>query len=250
MSTDTATDSKARVNPYDCLKTPEVQSYFKALTGEKNVVFVTGCARSGTSLMQRCLATLHDPDYFWRENIIADVYRDEPYQASNIVLKRRASCYKYFSLIPPGVKIVHMVRSPKYVFTSRVKEDGDFYMKPDRWIGEYEAFLELEKSRPENTLVVTRYEDLVQDPDAVQATIGSALNLEFDLPFSRYFERNHLDGKMMSKTGLRRDWPPIVPERSRIAALPQDQEDHWQRIRQENSEVLESFCRKFGYSFD
>lgn len=250
MATSSAQLNTPRVNPYDCLNRPEIQDYFVRLTEQKNVVFVTGCARSGTSLMLRCLATLHDPYYFWREKTIGDAYREEPYSESNIVLKRRSSCYKYFSLIPPGVKIVHMVRAPKYVFTSRVNDELKFYMKASRWIGEYEAFLKFEKNHPRDRLVVIRYEDLVKDPDAIQGKIRSVHDLDFDMPFSRYFERNHLEGKLMSKTGKRRPWRPILPERSRIAALPQDQEDHWQQIKIENTAVLESFCDRFGYSLD
>lgn len=83
------------------LDSPEVATFFEELSDRANVIFVTGCARSGTSLLQRCLSTVRDPDYLWSKNRLLTLFERGEVRGSNIVLKRKSRCHETLHLIPP-----------------------------------------------------------------------------------------------------------------------------------------------------
>ena len=231
------------------LSDPGVQEYISDLATKRRVVFIIGCARSGTTILQRCMSTVSDPVYFWSEAPLARLYkeRDSGADGRHFVLKRTAKCYENFPHIPGPVKMLHIVRNPEAVFTSVHGNLAGYYVTPERWGAEFEAFLALEKQHPPENLYVVRYEDLMSDPDASQRQIGEHLDLEFDLPFTRLVERNHLDKKIVPKTGEMRRWLPIDPSRTsekrdleQIAARMKD-------IRPALGPKIDAFCEKFGY---
>ena len=238
------------VGHYALLRQEQVQRFLRELAATRNIVFVTGCARSGTTLLQRCLATLHDPIYYWSENSLTAIFKSRRIDGANIVLKRTAACHSHFDAIPTGIKIVHIVRHPAHVFTSRHAKREGFYVTPQRWQAEYAAFTALRERHPHDRLTVVRYEDLLAEPDAVQDHIGRALDVSFDLPFSRYTERDYLDEKIVPHTGLKRTWVPIDPGRPQQNRTGTEHITHWAAIRTKLAPELARFCEEFGYPID
>lgn len=230
------------------LESSEVQAFLGDVLARSNILFVTGCGRSGTNLIQRCLSTVHDPVYYWGENDLSVIHEQRRIDGSNIVLKRRAGSHATFALIPPQVKIVHIVRDPAAVLTSRVRTRAGYYIQPERWLAEYAGFTALRARHPAENLAVVRYEDLMEDADAVQARLERHLGVNFDLPFSRHTERNHLDGKIDKVTGLPRVWSNIEPERWRLSRQPGEGAQRMREIRDQLEPALSAFKREFGYS--
>jgi hypothetical protein len=236
-----------KVNDYALLHRPDIRTHLRKLTDERPVVFVTGCARSGTSLLHRCLSTLPEPVYYWSENSLAQLWREPPTKGKHIVLKRRALCRAFFHAIPKNVYIVHIVRDPMATLTSRVKGLDTPYVTPERWRAEYQAFCKLRKRHPAGRLVVVRYEDLIANPDQLQAQIASALGLTFEQPFSAYHTRDHLDMKIDKHTGQKRIWHPIEPERAKKHRQGLDDAPYLRGILPTLEPELSAFCREFGY---
>lgn len=229
------------------LDSPEVAAFFEDLSRRANVIFVTGCARSGTSLLQRCLSTVRDPDYLWSENSLLTLYERGEARGRNVVLKRRSRCHRTLHLIPPSVKVVHIVRHPGRVLTSRVRQKEGYYVSPERWLDETRAYWRMADIRPANRLAIVRYEDLMADPDAVQTRLASDLDIEFDLPFTAYCERNHLDGKIDKFTGERRVWEPIDAGRAGRNRSRGDEVERIGELRPVLEPELSRFCAQFGY---
>lgn len=232
---------------YDLLCNPRIIAAIAAIAAAKTVVFITGCARSGTSLQHRCLSTVHDPVYFWSENTLARLVAEWPCQGETVVLKRKSLCYQYFDIIPAQVKIVHMVRHPHGTITSTHPKVKGYYLDFDRWVGEFTAFQQLQKSHPAANLYISRYEELVEDADRAQDRMRDQLGIAFDLPFSRYTERNHLD-KKITLAGQPRMWEPITPRRARSTETIRM--EHKQRLddfHNSADDKIQEFCKLFGY---
>lgn len=229
------------------LESSEVQAFLGDVLARRNILFVTGCGRSGTNLIQRCLSTAHDPVYYWGEHDLSVICEQRRVDGANLVLKRRAASHQTFGLIPAGVKVVHIVRDPAAVLTSRVRTRPGYYIQPERWLSEYAGFKTLEARHPAQNLAIVRYEDLMEDADAVQARLAKHLGVDFDLPFSRHTERNHLDGKIDKVTGLPRVWPSIDPERWRLSRRPGEGAERLHEIGPLLEPSLSAFRQEFGY---
>jgi hypothetical protein len=247
-----ATGTTDDLNNHQLLKLPAVQAYLNEVAGARTIIFVNGCARSGTSLIQRCLSTVRDPVYYWSENALSQIYRQRRIGAdgAHIVLKRTGYCHRHVHAIPAAIKIVHIVRHPAFTLTSRVRHRPGFYVPPERFRDEYAAYRHLRQHHPSANMTVVRYEDLVQEPDRTQDAIGRALGLIFDLRFSRYCERDYLDLKIEPDTGEKRRWEPIDAERAHRTRPGTAHLEHWHGLLRTIGPEIESFCRDFGYAVD
>lgn len=231
------------------LDSPEVTEFFDKLTAKGNVVFVTGCARSGTSLLHRCLSTLESPDYLWSENSLLNLYDRGAEPGGNIILKRTAKCHKTaLHRLPKGVKVVHIVRHPADVLTSRVRQRKGYYVTPERWIAETEAYWRMKDKHPGDRLHVVRYEDLIADPNGVQRQIGEALSLRFDHPFTEYLIRNHLDRKIDEFTQELRVWEAIDVQRTEKNRSEEEKRERMAVLRADLQPYIGKFCNEFGYA--
>jgi len=139
-----------------------------------------------------------------------------------------------------------MVRHPADTCTSRMPGREGYYVSPERWLAEHEAAKRLMANHPAERLIVMRYEDLLADPDAVQAKIAATWQVAFDLPFSRYHERNARD------TSLDREGQPYLwPAIDREAAFRHRKTDKDAPQIASFTEALgpayAEFCDMFGY---
>lgn len=230
------------------LNNPDVTAFFGNTAKEKKVIFIAGCARSGTSLLHRCMATIESPDFLWSENSLLELYERGVSDGTNIVLKRRASCHKTLHLAPNCVNILYIVRNPKSVLTSRVRHREGYYVSAERWAAEAEAYWRLKERHPANKLVIVRYEDLVANPDHIQTHIGDKLDVVFDFPFSEYWKRNYLDKKVDKFTQKLRVWEKIDTERTTKSRSSDEGKRRIEELDALIAPQVREFCKEFNYS--
>jgi len=234
----------------EMLANSEVADYLSECSMERNILFVTGCARSGTSLLQRCLSTIQSPVFYWSENTLYQIYNQKLIDGKNLILKRTGICHQFFDRVPSFVKILHIVRHPMDVLTSRVRKKDGYYVSFKRWKNEKKAFEAFRQVHPAENLLVIRYEDLVSNPDGVQKLISEKFFVNFDLLFSDYCERNFLDGKIDIFTKQPRVWFPIDSSISRQHRSIHEKMSLLQSFRDEQRRMISDFCRDFGYELD
>lgn len=109
----------------------------------------------------------------------------------------------------PRLHVIFMLRDPRNVIVSRHRRDRSRYWAGLKFWKAYTAAARPLHSHPR--FITVRFEDLLADPDAVQATLAKRLPfLRATVPFSRYHEvaRPATDARL-ALGGVR----PIEPER-------------------------------------
>lgn len=244
------TDELNNKQQLERLSDPEVLNYLSRCANDRNILFVTGCARSGTSLLQRCLSTVKFPVFYWSENTLYQIYNQKQIDGENLVLKRTGVCHQFLGSVPEFVKVLHIVRHPMDVLTSRVRKKEGYYVSFKRWKNEKKSFELFRQVHPAENLIVVRYEDLVSNPDRVQQLISEKFNISFDLLFSNYHERNFLDGKIDIFTQEPRVWSPIDQSSSGKHRSNHEKVQMYQLLRIEQQRMIRKFCREFDYGLD
>jgi hypothetical protein len=160
-----------------------------AMDQAKKMIFIAGCARSGTTLTRNlmgCFSGVH------LESIVEHQYLyfyDINTSASTIVLKRTNICFRSLYTFPAETNLIYCVRHPFDVLTSvheKTKHLRRFHVDPTRWISEYRGLLRLRKAQPDRSIFLLRYEDLVRRPDDVMAKLVK----RFDLVSQHSFSEN------------------------------------------------------------
>lgn len=223
-----------------------LQAEVSAICEARKVIYITGCARSGTTLTIRCVGgTAAEAHVFWREAWISAIR--EVGDASTIVLKRSGVDHRFFDLVPAGAHVLHVVRHPADTCTSRMPGREGFYVSPERWLAEHEAAKQLLAAHPAERLTVVRYEDLLSKPDAVQATLADKWGMQFDLPFSRYHERNGRDTSL-DREGQPYVWPPVKPDAAFRHRKTDEDADRVSSFTSALGPAYAEFCDMFGYA--
>lgn len=206
-------------------------------------VYITGCGRSGTWLlasMMGCFANVVVPTAEHHFGRFARTRSQEPVQ----LLKRQHDSYRFFARIPPSITVLHIVRHPFDVLTSRHHERR-WHVSLERYEAESRAYLAHLKERP-NTLTV-RFEDLVSQPDEIQTDIGSALSLESLRRFSEFHLTADLpSGVQQAMHGVR---APSVDAIGRWQRLPENLA-HLDEILPTSDGTLGRFAAQHGYDLD
>ncbi len=90
----------------------------------------------------------------------------------------------------PGVKVVWMLRQPLDVLTSvHADRPGEFYVDPERLFKSLKLY---QRFKDEPQVLTIHYSELVSDPNAIQARIAKAFQLETGCDFTeahKYFPR-------------------------------------------------------------
>jgi hypothetical protein len=185
-------------------------------------IYVMGCGRSGTWLLTGIMATFKDASVLYKE-IPVEYFGLLSSDHSAVVLKRTAKAYETIEAIPPQIIILFIVRHPFDVLTSHhaifsLISGRQYHVTPGRWLGETLALRWLIDSQRPCTKIV-RYEDLVTDPNRIQAEIGSFLEMEIETPADEYHKVFKPPPEIMrTMQGLR---PPDVSSIGRWKSDPE-----------------------------
>lgn len=153
----------------------------------KRLMFIAGCARSGTSLLRKLMPCFADTAVAAREQRVAHFLSLAEAAESQLVVKRTDRCHRELSRLPACVELVYCVRHPYDCLTSahpQTWQTRPFHVTRRRWMDEYASLLELLARQPTRSVTFVRYEDLVTDPDRVQASLADSLGLHVTHAFS------------------------------------------------------------------
>ncbi len=200
-------------------------------------VFIAGCARSGTSLLRGLMGSFADTythggfsyDQEAGEGEFARLDRPE----KHVVVKRVHSSHLTLPLLAADIALVYAVRHPLDVLTSSHPAFPlrPYYVSEARWRAEYAGYRLLRAFQPDRRISVVRYEDMVGQPDDVQARLSRELGLEIARPFS-----DNAGGVAISSASVekwRRD--PVL-------------RDYLDTFDAPFREAIAMFCREFGYA--
>jgi hypothetical protein len=197
-------------------------------SGHSLFVYVAGCGRSGTTLLQRLMRSFEDAYVAPGERPFTSFLDLADRPERSLIVKRDALAWETLDAIPSGIKVIYCVRHPFDVLTSfhpGAKHDN-FYIKPNRWRAEY---LALKRTSECRQMLIVRYEDLIVDPDGTQSRISAFTGLMPGKRFSATKEK--LSTESMGKW---RDKPLFV--------------EHLEKVARSEGSVLEEFMDRFGYA--
>lgn len=158
-------------------------------------IFITGCAKSGTTLLLRMCFAFKDTEVLYRKgaeghelefNEFVDYKSDNKF----VIGKRhppaifstfwnRTFDYQVAKIIGRQIGIINVIRDGRDVVLS----DGN-YVKPSRWIN----CMDQRNSDYLKNLISLEvsYEDLVRDPDSIQKKIENKFGMQSNEDFSNY----------------------------------------------------------------
>lgn len=213
-------------------------------TGESRPdrVHVVGCYRSGTTLMMELLWYAYD--FSGRCEHEAPLFRGIPKGERLYLTKKPPDTIRIEQafLADEKLYVIAMVRDPRAMATSRHAKFPDVYFSGfGRWL-EYQEAIERLADHPR--WLTVRYEDLLADPQAVQAAVEARFPfLERQRDFERYPEGADVPDKAGISLGGARKIDP-----SRAAAW----REHLPRIKDQldkHPEVAEKLI-ELGYEAD
>jgi len=153
----------------------------------RQLVFIAGCARSGTSLLKQLMAVFDDTAVFPRERPVWHFQSMADRPETTLVVKRTSECHRTLQFLPVDVDLVYCVRHPYDCLTSshpQTLQLRPYHVTRDRWFAEYAALDRLRHTQPWRRVTFVRYEDLVISSNAVQDAIAGDLGLRFDGTFT------------------------------------------------------------------
>ncbi len=153
-------------------------------------IFITGCARSGTTLLNRLFHSFEDTEVVSPETSI-DAFC--ALSSDNSVFVAKRTPLTILSVPLPGIELerqLKLIHQHDIQIVNIVRDGRDVvHQNPtgprvnvNRWIG---CILQAQRFRKDIALQV-RYEDLVKTPDLVQEHLVTTLNLQPTAPFSNY----------------------------------------------------------------
>lgn len=170
---------------------------------------IVGCPRSGTTLMMELMATCFESDGYCAHEM--SIF-DEPERAAETYFSKQPSDIKYIETVfrnDPDLFVIFMIRDPRSVVASIHTSHAAGYFCNFRVWQECAEHARRLVGHPR--FLQIRYEDLMQDPDSIQARIEERFPfLRKKHPFSGYqqFARPSREA-LSAMSGLR----AISPER-------------------------------------
>jgi len=148
-------------------------------------VFITGSARSGTTLLLNLFRLFTDVSVLDRENCIRSVVSDPV--PGWLIAKRTPHCAEHLIADLPLIDktwIVDITRDPRDVVSSKLDGWPDFYCDFTRWARDARVIGQVRGLHLR--LIQIRYERLVTDPSRVMSELGDILGLGKPLPSQEY----------------------------------------------------------------
>ncbi len=175
-------------------------------------IYITGCARSGTTLLQQMMYAFRNMHIVGPEHFIDGFLKDEIRQLprhQHVVIKRSRSCLsgiypaeftqndemsiedyreQLLQIIQKlNLRLLDIFRDPRDVLTSRHHSDPDsYYVSFERWYGHH-CDIQWLQQRWDKFLQV-KFENLLRSPNRVQDKISNHFNLKKKAEFSDYPE--------------------------------------------------------------
>jgi len=151
----------------------------------KRIHIVGVSPRSGTTLLAEAIDTCFKIDYATHHE---DELFTRPPGSPEVYLSK---CPRDIMIVGPSLKadpnlfVICMMRDPRDIIVSKHNKDPDRYWTGLKFWKLYTK--ELPKLLKHNRFIQIRYEDLVSEPDKVQALIAEKIPfLKQELPFSQY----------------------------------------------------------------
>lgn len=206
-------------------------------------IVICGSPRSGTTLMNELLRCYDDVHVMNREEYALRF----PY----LILKKQFIATKHpldfnnFSSIINTFQeplIIYMLRDPRDVIISKHYKNKDFYLITyPTWQEAITAYEGLDYDKK----LLIKYEDLIENPEAIQRQISEAANLNIKGKFEEFYksvDNSHQDIKSLG--GVR----PIDPNNFGKFMRP----EHFQRIQQQLRDFpsMSDYLIKYGYEKD
>ena len=153
-------------------------------------IFITGCARSGTTLLCRLFYAFRNTEVISPEISIDDfcasstespilVGKRKPLTVLSVPLPEHELKRQWSLAVRAHLHIVNIIRDGRDVVHQNPTGPQ---VNPNRWIG---CILQAQRFR-DRIAIEVRYEDLVRDPDAAQERLARTLDLKQKTRFSRY----------------------------------------------------------------
>lgn len=203
-------------------------------------VFLTGCGRSGTWLLMAMLQGMANLHTAPGEQPLG-AFLDLPDTDGIHLVKRLHNAYLHFDCIPADIKVLHVVRHPYDVLIS-THLGTPHHITLNRLEGEHARYFSHLATRP-GTCVI-KFEDMVQQPDAVQERVEAFLGVKSERPFRDFHLHADLGAEVQNAMhGLR----PLDPStlhrwRTDAAALAFLREAH-----AHSDGTLDRFAAAFDY---
>jgi len=147
-------------------------------------LFIAGCGRSGTTLALDLMHCFQDT-YVLAEAPYYEApptrFRTLAHGAKHAVIKRTGECWQTLPALPLEIGLIYCVRHPFDVLTSThplSRHLRKYHITFERWTSEYEALARLRSAQPHRPIFFLRYEDLVADPNRVQAKMAQHFDLQ------------------------------------------------------------------------
>ena len=155
-------------------------------------IFITGCARSGTTLLSRLMNAFNISVY--ETDISTEISLNDFIKLDNKNIVGKRSYPSVFSselsgkeiieqinlIVNHDIKILNVVRDGRDVLLS--EEKGKFYVSPSRWI---DSIIQSEVFSDIISLQI-RYEDLINNPLSIQGQIQQVFGLKQKHYFTKY----------------------------------------------------------------
>ncbi|MBA6413843.1 sulfotransferase [Parahaliea sp. F7430] len=133
---------------------------------------IVGCPRSGTTLLMELISTCFDSDGFCSHE--SSIFAPPSVPDAELYFSKQPNDIKQLQHIffrDPQLYVIYMGRDPRAVITSKHRES------PDQYFCNYRVWRECDLAAQaydqHARFLRLRYEDLVADPDAIQATIAA-----------------------------------------------------------------------------
>jgi len=165
-------------------------------------VHIVGFKRSGTTLLQQLFHCFKDTYVSSANGAHFSAGAHANVTESTVVTKYSKDAYFVDELLKKGAKIIYTIRDPRDTLTSKFNKTGVRASDPAKLAHRINVFNESDIPSITSVLVI-RYEKLVQQPDVVQTALSSWLDLEIDIPFSEGHIRMQDDTLQQALNGIR-----------------------------------------------
>ncbi|MGI9406478.1 MAG: tetratricopeptide repeat protein, partial [Hyphomicrobiaceae bacterium] len=205
-------------------------------------LFIAGCGRSGTWLLDRMMSCFDDiwqAENEYHYGHFARITSEKPVH----LLKRSMSSHRDLHLLPAEIGLLYIIRHPFDVLTS-THIDRDHHISPERWTKEIAALKRI-IDRPNS--IVVRFEDLVTDANAVQTRIGVQWGLVARQPFTE-FHKTAVTTEFVAQSmnGLRAPDPSVLGRYKKN----RDHCGYCQSLTSELGTDLHWVADRFGYDLE